>query len=66
MARLRWKILIDNDIYPSDYDYQDVLAAIQILSEAIPSVYEHSREASLAVTKLDECAMWLQRARIRK
>lgn len=65
-CRLRWKISIDNDLYPSDYDYQDVQAALQVLSAAIPSVYEHSREASLAITKLDECEMWLERATIRE
>lgn len=65
-SRLRWRISIDNDLYPSDYDYQDVQAALQVLSDAIPSVYEHSREASLAITKLDECEMWLERARIRE
>lgn len=62
---LRWKISIDDDLYPSDYDYQDVQAALQVLSDAIPSVYEHSREASLAITKLEECEMWLERAKIR-
>lgn len=65
-SMLRWRISIDNDLYPSEYDYQDVQAALQVLSDAIPSVYEHSREASLAITKLDECEMWLERARIRE
>lgn len=63
--RLHYQIVLDNDMYPHDYEYYDVQAAIDVLSEGIPSVYEDSRERSLALTKLEECKMWLERAKIK-
>lgn len=47
------------------YTADDIVKAIEVIREGIPSVYDTSREASIALTKLDECEMWLERAIIR-
>lgn len=38
---------------------------IRCLRDIVCKAYEPSRELSLALTKLDECALWLSRAKLR-
>lgn len=53
-ARLREKL-----------DAMDEETAVQNLRKGIETAYEASRERALALTKLDECEMWLGRCELR-
>lgn len=41
---------------------EDVVNRIKILEAEIKAKFEHSRERSLALTKLEECGLWLLKA----
>lgn len=64
-ATYHYQLVYDKNWTSNDYEFSDIYAAIDVLSEGIPDVYEDSRERSLALTKLEECTMWLERANIK-
>lgn len=64
-TRCHYQFVYDEEWSLDDYEYSDIAAAIDVLLEGIPVVYEDSRERSLALTKLEECQMWLERANIK-
>lgn len=43
----------------------DIDEVIEVVRVMVPMVYEDTREMHLALTKLEECEMWLERAKIR-
>lgn len=55
----------DDETETTTYDDRDVTQALELLQEAIPQLYSETRERQLALTKLDECGMWLERASTR-
>lgn len=42
-----------------------IICLIRRLRDIVCEAYKPSRELSLALTKLDECEMWLTRAKLR-
>jgi hypothetical protein len=61
--RMGFIIGVDDD-FEIDNSAADIDFAIEALRETIPTVYEDTREMHLALTKLEECEMWLERAKI--
>ncbi len=64
-ATWHYQLVYDKEWSLNDYEFSDIAAAVDVLLEGIPVVYEDSRERSLALTKLEECSMWLERANIK-